>query len=463
MTIDVTMPALSPTMETGTLASWLVEEGDAVTAGDALAEIETDKATMEVEGIDDGRMGKILVPAGTEDVPVGTRIAVLLEEGEDESALEGIETGGGKKPAAETEDTGKTGETADEDAGAKTPSSPDSQSAAPAQSASGDEKPAAPEDDGKAPAAPKTEEGERVFASPLARRLAEQLGLDLAGIAGSGPKGRIVKADVEAAAERAPAAAAAPAKAEKKPAEAPGAAPAPGFEPPADLPYEEVRLTGMRKVIAQRMSQSKQHVPHFYLTVDVALDALLEQRKALNAKLEGEGVKLSVNDFLIRACALALKAVPEANAMFAGDRMLMFTRQDISVAVAVEGGLVTPVIRDAGGKGLRAISNEMKELAEKAHAGKLTPEEYQGGTFSISNLGMFGIREFAAVINPPQGAILAVGQGEKRPVVEEDAVTVKTMMTVTLAVDHRAMDGAIGARFLAAFRERVEDPATMLL
>jgi len=461
MTIDVTMPALSPTMESGTLANWLVKEGEAVSAGDAIAEIETDKATMEVESIDEGRMGKILVAAGTEDVPVGTRIAVLLEEGEDDSALEEIDAEAAEKPAAT-----KAEQDADtQDQETETPAKAETKAAAPAKSGEDSGKAAKTETDtdAKAPPAPETEEGERVFASPLARRLAEQKGVDLTQVEGSGPKARIVKADVEAATERAPAAAKAPAEAKEKPAQAPASTSAPGVEPPADVPYEEERLTGMRKVIAQRMTQSKQHVPHFYLTIDVALDSLLEQRKALNAKLEGDGVKLSVNDFLIRASALSLKAVPDANAMFAGDRMLKFTRQDISVAVAVEGGLVTPVIRDAGGKGLKEISSEMKALAEKAQAGKLTPEEYQGGTFSLSNLGMFGIREFAAVINPPQGAILAVGQGEKRPVVENDAVAIKTMMTVTLAVDHRAMDGAIGARFLAAFKERIEDPATMLL
>jgi len=442
MTIDVYMPALSPTMDKGTLGKWLIDEGDAVAAGDAIAEIETDKATMEVESIDDGVLGKILVAGGTEDVPVGERIAVLLEEGEDSSALEDIGT-----PVSSSEGEDKAA-AKDDDAENSGAGGPPSRHKEPTD--------AQPPENGKAaPPAPASDGGERIFASPLARRLAEQVGVDLRKIAGSGPKGRIIKADIEAAAE-APSAeteAAAPAKAKK----------APAAEPPADVPYEEVRLSGMRKVIAQRMTQSKTEVPHFYLTVDMALDGLLKQRKALNARLEADGVKLSVNDFLIRASALALKAVPEANAMYAGDKMLMFGRQDISVAVAVEGGLVTPVIRDAGAKGLKEISQEMKALAEKAHSGKLTPEEYQGGTFSLSNLGMFGIREFAAVINPPQGAILAVGQGEKRPVVEEDAVAIKTMMTVTLAVDHRAMDGAIGARFLAAFKQRIEDPALMLV
>ena len=445
MTIDVYMPALSPTMEKGTLAKWLVSEGDAVAAGDAIAEIETDKATMEVESIDDGRMGKILVDEGTDDVPVGTRIAVLLEEGEDEAALEDIDSSAPAKSGGEEKDD-KQEKDADE---------------TPAKAKTAGDKPAEPADDGEEPAppAPKDESGERIFASPLARRIAAQKSVDLAEIEGSGPHGRIVKADVEAAP-------AAEADKPQKAAETPATAEAPAeTEAPADIPYEEVKLSGMRKVIARRMTQSKTEVPHFYLTVDIALDELLAQRKTLNDRLaqEEEGAKLSVNDFLIRASALALKAVPEANAMYAGDKMRYFHRQDISVAVAVEGGLITPVIRDAGAKGLAAISREMKELARKAQEGSLTPEEYQGGTFSLSNLGMFGIRDFAAVINPPQGAILAVGQGEKRPVVVDDAVAIKTMMTVTLAVDHRAMDGAIGARFLDAFKRRIEDPAMMLL
>ncbi len=422
MPIEILMPALSPTMEKGTLAKWLVKEGDTVAPGDIIAEIETDKATMEVEASDEGRVGKLLVAEGSEDIPVGARIAILLEEGEDESALEGI---GRAAPASAVAEPKPSKEKASD-------------------------KPVAPS---PAPPAPSAERsGTRIFASPLARRLAEKLGMDLAAIRGSGPHGRIVKADVEAAAETA----------EARPAAAPTVE-APEFTPPADVPYEEIRLSGMRKVIAKRMAQSKSHVPHFYLAIDIALDRLLAERARLNAGLAEDGVRLSVNDFLIRAVALALRKVPAANAMYAGEKMYRFTRQDISVAVAVEGGLVTPVIRDAGSKGLADISREMKALAEKARAGKLMPEEYQGGTFSISNLGMYGIKEFAAVINPPQGAILAVGAGEKRPVVVDDAVAIRTMMTVTLAVDHRALDGAIGAEFLAAFKGFVEDPITMLL
>jgi len=460
MTIDVTMPALSPTMESGTLAKWLVSEGDSVQSGDMIAEIETDKATMEVESIEEGRVGKILVPEGTEDVAVGARIAVLLEEGEDESALEGIEADGGDKKAAKGDDSG------DDDSGSE--DSGESDRAARSHD-TGKDAPAdagATDPGGKAPPAPTDDSGKRIFASPLARRIAQQKGVDLTTIEGSGPHGRIVRADIEAAAGKPAArdeAAASPAK-DKAPAEAPATAAAPSIEPPADVPYEEVKMSGMRKVIARRMTESKSHVPHFYLTIDTAVDRLLAQRKELNAKLEADGVKLSVNDFIIRASALALKQVPAANAMFAGDKLYYFQRQDISVAVAIEGGLITPVIRDAGAKGLKQISVEMKDLAAKARDGKLTPEDYQGGTFSISNLGMYGIREFGAVINPPQGAILAIGAGEKRPVVDEDgAVTVRTVMTCTLSVDHRALDGAIGAEFLSAFRGFIEDPITMLL
>ncbi|GEQ96721.1 acetyltransferase component of pyruvate dehydrogenase complex [Iodidimonas gelatinilytica] len=444
MPIKILMPALSPTMETGTLAKWLVKEGDEVSSGDIIAEIETDKATMEVESVDEGRVGKIVVAEGTEDVPVNDVIALLLEDGEDESALEGAggdASGGSTQKASESEAPAKQPEASQDK---------DSKAA-----------------DAKAPAVPVSDDGGRIFASPLARRMAQQLGLDLAAIKGSGPKGRIVKADIEAAKDGK----AAPAPADKAASQgkaaptapAPAGVEVPGFEPPADVPYDEVKLSGMRKVIAKRMTQSKSHVPHFYLTIDVELEKLMAQRKALNARLEGEGVKISVNDFIIRASALALKKVPQANAMFAGDKAYLFKRQDISVAVAVDGGLVTPVVRDAGSKGLAQISSEMKDLATKARDGKLMPEDYQGGTFSISNLGMFGIREFGAVINPPQGAILAVGAGEKRAVVDGDAVAIKLVMTVTLAVDHRVLDGAIGAEFLKAFKGYIEDPMTMLL
>ncbi|MFZ5608497.1 MAG: pyruvate dehydrogenase complex dihydrolipoamide acetyltransferase [Pseudomonadota bacterium] len=437
MPIEIFMPALSPTMEKGNLAKWLVKEGEAVTSGAIIAEIETDKATMEVESIDDGTMGKILVPEGTEDVPVGTPIALLLEEGEDESAL--------KDAAPKPKSQPKPSPGADAKAEAPKEGVPEKQSQA---------------NGAPAPAAtPTAAEDGRVKASPLARRIAAQAGIDLAAVKGSGPGGRIVKRDLEEVGAARPGA-----PAPETPARAPAAmAAAPLYPPPADVPHEEVKLSGMRKVIAKRMTESKTTVPHFYLTVDVALDKLLAQRKELNARLEKSGVKLSVNDFVIRAVALALKKVPAANAQYAGDRMYLFKRQDISVAVAVPGGLVTPVIRDAGAKGLSEISLEMKALAEKARDGKLIPEDYQGGTFSISNLGMFGIKQFEAVINPPQGAILAVGAGEARAVVKDGALAIATMMSVTLAVDHRVLDGAIGAEFLAAFKALIEDPLTMLL
>ena len=428
MPIEVFMPALSPTMETGTLAKWLVKEGDSVSSGDVIAEIETDKATMEVESIDEGTVGKILVAEGAEEVPVGQLIAVLLEEGEDAGALADVGDGGG----------------------APAPAPEPAQQAAPAP---------AKTNGGTAPAAPVAADGDRVKASPLARRIAKQMGLDLSALKGSGPHGRIVKRDLESVE---PTLAAAPAAA-PTPAAAAAPGPAPEYAPPEGVPFEEVKLPGMRKVIARRMTESKQTVPHFYLTIECAIDALLAQRKQLNAKLEAQGVKLSVNDFVIRASALALKQVPAANVQYAGDTMYRFERQDISVAVAVENGLVTPVIRDAGSKGLATISQEMKALAAKARDGKLMPEDYQGGTFSISNLGMYGIREFGAVINPPQGAILAVGAGEQRPVVKDGAVAVATMMSCTLAVDHRALDGAIGAEFLAAFKTLIEDPMMMLV
>ncbi|MBB4210095.1 pyruvate dehydrogenase E2 component (dihydrolipoamide acetyltransferase) [Rhodothalassium salexigens DSM 2132] len=465
MPIEVFMPALSPTMEVGTLSSWQVKEGDSVAPGDVIAEIETDKATMEVEAIDEGTVGRLLVAAGTEDIPVGRTIALLLEEGEDAGALDGYDTAagtpGGPGAGSAADGRGDQNGQGDRPAQAEAPAAVSSASS-PAPS------PAPVADDTTtAGPAPTDRRGRRVFASPLARRIARQRGVDLATLTGSGPRGRIVRADVEAAepAQTQPAAA----EAGPAAAPAPAAKPAAGepadaiLPPPAGVPYEEVKLSGMRKVIARRMTQSKQTVPHFYLTVDVGLDELLATRKALNAKLDARGVKLSVNDFLIKASALALVQVPDANVQYAGDTLYKFTRADISVAVAVDGGLITPVIRDAGTKGLATISAEMKDLAARARSAKLAPEDYQGGTFSLSNLGMFGIREFGAVINPPQGAILAVGQGERRFVPDaDDQPVARTMMTVTLAVDHRALDGAIGAQWLAAFKALVEDPMMMM-
>jgi len=435
MPIEILMPALSPTMTEGNLAKWLKAEGDAVAAGDVLAEIETDKATMEVEAVDEGVLGKILVADGTSGVPVNQLIALLLEDGEDAAALDGYAAGGGA-PAPTAAPA------------AAEPSGPTPTAAAPAAPAAA------------APA------GGRVFASPLARRIAKQKGLDLTTIKGSGPRGRIVKADVEnAVAAPAPAAAAASAPA----AAAPAAAAAPSVSPGADAvaamagnaPYDLVAHTPMRKAIARRLTESKRDAPHFYLTIDCTLDKLLATRKELNAK--SDKYKLSVNDFVIRASALALKAVPEANASWSEDGVLMFSRADVSVAVAIPGGLITPIVRDAGSKGLKTISAEMKDLAGRAREGKLKPEEFQGGTFSISNLGMFGIKAFDAVINPPQGAILAVGAGEQRPVVVDGALTIATVMSCTLSVDHRVVDGAVGAQFLAAFKALIEDPLDMLL
>lgn len=436
MAIEIFMPALSPTMEEGTLATWLVKEGDTVTSGDVIAEIETDKATMEVESIDDGTVAKIFVDAGTDNVPVGQIIAVLAEEGED---------------LAEAAASAASGASAPGPAAAETPAP------APEVVAASAPTPMAQ----PAPGAPSTADG-RVKASPLARRIAEQKGLDISTLKGSGPNGRIVKRDVEAAGQ-------APAAAPSVAATAPAAAPAPkaqaatAYPAHEGIPFREERLNNMRKTIAKRLTESKTTVPHFYLTIECELDDLLAKRKELNAKLADSGVKLSVNDFIIRASGLALKKVPAANVQYAGDKMYWYERADISMAVAIDGGLVTPVIRGADQMGLADIAKASKELATKARDGKLMPEDYAGGTFSISNLGMFGIKEFSAVINPPQGAILAVGAGEQRPVVKDGALSVATVMSCTLSCDHRAIDGAVGAEFLKAFKGYLEDPITMLL
>lgn len=452
MTIEVLMPALSPTMTEGTLVKWHKQEGDEIVAGDVIAEIETDKATMEVEAVDEGRLGKILVPEGTEGVPVNQPIAILLEEGEDESALEGLQ----QKPAVSAPEEKREeraeaprAEIAEPVSAAATPSTP--AAAAPATSA-GQEK-----------------SGERIFVSPLARRMAEQAGLDLRQLKGSGPKGRIVKADVEAALAGKPLEKAAARPAEVAPptaAPAPAAAPAgPGAKELADLlglKYRQESLTNMRRTIARRLSEAKQQVPHFYLTVDCEIDALLELRKQLNERTGGE-VKISVNDFVIRAAALALKQVPEANASFDESGLLFYEQADISVAVATPAGLITPIVKQAENKGLATIAREMKDLASRAREGKLKPEEYQGGTFSVSNLGMYGVRHFQAIINPPQGCILAVGAGEQRPVVKKGSLSIATVMSCTLSVDHRVVDGAVGAEFIAAFKKLIEDPITMLL
>jgi pyruvate dehydrogenase E2 component (dihydrolipoamide acetyltransferase) len=442
MPIEILMPALSPTMTEGNLARWVKKEGDAVHSGDVLAEIETDKATMEVEAIDDGRVGKILVPEGTQGVKVNQPIALLLGEGEDPSALATFAASAAEPIAA----------AAPGEAEPKT---------APAAWAAA-----------VMPAASRPDGNGRIFASPLARRMAQLAGLDLAAIIGSGPQGRIVKADIDAAlstAGTAPATAlpaARPATAAPvTPLPVPLAAPALSKERvvalAGNLPYTERPLNAMRRVIARRLTESKQTVPHFYLTVDCEIDALLKIRAELNVK--SDAYRISVNDFVIRAAALALRQVPAANASWSDEAILLWDTVDIAVAVALDDGLITPIVKEADRKGLAAIANETKDLAARARAGKLKLEEFQGGTFSISNLGMFGVREFAAVINPPQGGILAVGAGEKRPVVKDGALAVATVMSCTLSCDHRAVDGAVGAQFLAAFKKLIEDPLTMLL
>ena len=433
MPIEILMPALSPTMEEGKLAKWLVKEGDSVNAGDLLAEIETDKAVMEFEATEDGVVGRLLVPEGAEAVAVNTPIAVLLEEGE----AMGDYTPGAAAPS----------ETAP---ASPAPTSPDrAEEAAPTGEPSG------------APTG-QAAEGKRIFASPLARRIAAQKGLDLARITGTGPNGRIVKADVEAAVT----------KPKKQVAPQQSAQPAP-VSPQVEASaieriyegreYTEIPLDGMRKTIAARLTEAKQTIPHFYLRRDIRLDALLAFRAQINAELAAREIKLSVNDFIIKACALALQRVPDANAVWAGDRLLRLKPSDVAVAVAIEGGLFTPVIQDADKKTLSAISAEMKDLAARARARRLAPHEYQGGAFAISNLGMFGIDNFDAVINPPHGSILAVGAGVKKPVVEEDgSIGVATVMSVTLSCDHRVVDGALGAEFLAAIKENLEAPLAML-
>ena len=423
MPTEILMPALSPTMEEGTLAKWLVKEGDTVSSGDLLAEIETDKATMEFEAVDEGTVGKLLIAEGSENVKVNTAIAVLLDDGESADDI------GASSPAP----------------AAAAPAAAPAEAPAPAAAA-------------PAPAAPASASGDRVFASPLARRIAADKGLDLSAVKGSGPRGRIVKADVENAQPGAkPAAASAPAAAPSGPATDQVIAMFEGRE------FEEVSLNGMRKTIAARLQEAKQTIPHFYLRRDIQLDALLEFRGTLNKQLAERGVKLSVNDFIIKACALGLQAVPDANAVWAGDRILKLAPSDVAVAVAIDGGLFTPVLKDSHLKSLSALSSEMKDLAARARDRKLAPHEYQGGSFAISNLGMFGIDNFDAVINPPHGSILAVGAGVKKPVVKEDGeLGVATVMSVTLSVDHRVIDGALGAQFLDAIKANLENPIGML-
>ncbi|MGB3454922.1 MAG: pyruvate dehydrogenase complex dihydrolipoamide acetyltransferase [Litorimonas sp.] len=448
MPIEVLMPALSPTMEEGTLAKWLVKEGDTVASGDVLAEIETDKATMEVEAVDEGTVAKLLVEGGTDGVKVNAPIALLLEDGEEASALDGYAAGGkvGSGNVKDETAPAETRQTRYDDAPKEAPVAPASASAAAS-----------------------TDNAERIFASPLAKRLAEQAGLDLGSLSGSGPNGRIVKADVEAAKH-------APKSATQADAPVPEAATSTEVGLPravagaealtkmgvAPETYRLEPLDGVQKVIARRLTSSNVNVPDFPLTIDCEIDALLAMRKELNAQAP-EGIKISVNDMLIRACALSLKALPETNASYTEDGIAYHHNADVAVAVASERGLITPIVRQAENKGLSVISAEMKDLAGRARDGKLKPQEYQGGTFSISNLGMFGIKQFGSIINEPHGMILSVGSGEPRPVVKDGALAVATVMTVTLTCDHRVVDGAAGARWLQHFKGLIENPLTMML
>ncbi len=424
MPIEILMPALSPTMEEGTLAKWLVKVGDTVKSGDLLAEIETDKATMEFEAVDEGVIGELRVAAGTEGVKVNAVIAVLLADGETAGAT------------------------------------PVAKAVAPAV-------PTSPVRAEEAPKAQPAEKGTRVFATPLARRIAADKGLNLTAVAGSGPHGRIVKTDVENATAK-PAIVAPVAAASSAPKAVPAVSAPAGLSTEtvlkmyADRQFEEVKLDGMRKTIAARLTEAKQTIPHFYLRRDIRLDALLKFRAELNVQLESRKIKLSVNDFIIKACALALQSVPDANAVWAGDRILKLKPSDVAVAVAIEGGLFTPVLRDAETKSLSALSIQMKDLAARSKTRKLAPSEYQGGSFAISNLGMFGIDNFDAVINPPHGAILAVGAGVPKPVVTDGKIEIATVMSVTLSVDHRVIDGALGANLLNAIVDNLENPLGML-
>ena len=424
MSTNILMPALSPTMTEGKLARWLKKEGDEVKSGDVLAEIETDKATMEVEAVDEGFLAKIVVPDDTEGVAVNAVIAILTE------------TKGGAIEAPK-----------------EAPKAAAKAEPAPAPAPAAQAAPAPQPANGQA-------QGERIFASPLAKRIAKQAGIDLSTVKGSGPNGRIVKADLDKAAA-APAAAQAPA------APAPAAAPKPAAPAPViTAPHKKIPNSSMRKVIAKRLLESKQTVPHFYVSTNIELDALLKLRAELNAKSPKEGAgafKLSVNDLVIKACALALRRHPMVNSTYTEEAIIQYDDVDISIAVAIPDGLITPIIRKADAQGLAAISNSMKDLGARAKAGKLKPEEFQGGGFSISNLGMFGVTEFAAIINPPQSAILAVGAGEKRAVVKGDNIVVATVMTVTLSCDHRVVDGALGAEFLATLKSIIEEPLSLML
>ena len=433
MPIPILMPALSPTMTEGNLVAWHKQEGDAISPGEVIAEIETDKATMEVEAVDEGSLGKIIVSAGTEGVSVNTIIAVLLEEGEvldDANSVLESQNNGSTNSMLPDKSELVVGSSTTETAVANNIESDDTENIEPKYDRSDEP---------------------RVFVSPLAKRMAEQAEIDLNDVKGSGPNGRIVKSDIDnILSSSAP-----QSKIESHHS---------GSNTPVanDIEaYEAVPNTSMRKAIARRLTESKQTAPHFYMTIDCEIDALLETRTQLNEKIESG--KISVNDFVIRASALAMRQVPFANASWTEEETRIHKNIDISIAVAIDGGLITPIVKNADNKGLQTISDEMRDLAERARNGKLSPEEFQGGTFSISNLGMYGVKEFSAVINPPQGAILAVGAGEKRAVVRDNALAIATIMTCTLSVDHRVVDGAVGAEFLSAFKKLVEDPLTMLL
>ncbi len=419
MPIKILMPALSPTMTEGNLAKWHKSEGDSVEAGDVIAEIETDKATMEVEAVDEGIIGKIIIPAGTESVAVNEMIAVLLEEGENDNDIEPFLNGASSAPSAPTK------------------------TAAPKAEA----KPSAP-----TPAAP-VKDGNRVFATPLARRIAGQKNIDLSNVKGSGPNGRIVKADVENGVTQS-----APAPAQQAQAQPTGDQKLNEY----GMLYTEIPNNNIKKITASRLQESKQTVPHFYLTVECQIDELMRARKVINEQANGE-YKLSVNDFIVKACANALQAYPDANVSWTDDAVRQYVHSDISVAVSTPNGLITPIVKAAETKGLRAISEEVKDLAGRAREGKLKPEEFMGGTFSVSNLGMFGIKEFGAIINPPQACILAVGAGEQKPYVANGEVKIGTFMSCTLSVDHRAVDGAVGAEYLKVLKGYIENPTSMLV
>jgi len=414
MPINITMPALSPTMTEGNLVKWHKAEGDKIEAGDVICEIETDKATMEVEAVDEGILGKIIVAEGTENVPVNDVIAVLLEEGEEASNI--------VIPAAKPKPATSHPETSVDVEGSKSNKSKDASASAPAL-----------QDD--------KNKGNRIFVSPLARRLAAEKGIDLSTVKGSGPHGRIVKDDILSA----------------------GTKPITNSQPPATgMPHTEIPNNNIKKITAQRLVESKQTVPHFYLTIDCEIDNLLRTRKEVNDKAAGK-YKLSVNDFIIKASAMALKAYPAANVSWNDKAILQYEQADISVAVSTPNGLITPIVRNADDKGMREISEEVKDLAARAREGKLKPEEFQGGTFTVSNLGMYGIKEFAAIINPPQACILAVGAGIEQPVADNGEVKIKSVMSCTLSVDHRAVDGATGAEFLQILKEYIENPVNMLV